>query len=109
MTNPMRLARGSDPESSKLAAEEIIDSGGHTAQKQFVLRALSMHDGATARELAKYMATLVERDINALVHVIGRRLPDLEKDRRVRRGPQRTCVVGKRQALTWWITKEQEP
>lgn len=97
---------GSDPESSKLAAEEIIDSGGHAAQKQFVLSVLSTHDGATSRELAQYAATIVGRDVNALVHIIGRRLPDLEKDKRVRRGAQRMCAVGKRRALTWWIRSD---
>lgn len=113
MTSPRNLARGSDPESSKLAAEEIVASGTHAVQKQFVLSVLSTHDGATSRELARYAATVVGQDINALVHIIGRRLPDLEKDKRVRRGPQRTCTVGQRQALTWWIvplpTEENRP
>ena len=91
-----RLRRWNDPVSSFSAARELVESGHHGKQCTGVLLALVDNPGVTSRELA---------DISGIdVHVIGRRLPDLEKGGVVSRGTIRKCKSGNRLAMTWTAT-----
>lgn len=72
------LSRNTDPAASFRAAEEETRSGRRTADKRRVLEALSLHECATSKELARI--TGLDR------HMVARRLPDLEHDRLVIRG-----------------------
>jgi hypothetical protein len=91
---PMRLARASDPVSSQLAAEEVTASGHRDSQKREILAALrSEPEPVSSMELSR--ATGLDR------YVVARRLPDLERDGMVERGPLRTCRISNRAAVTW--------
>lgn len=87
-----RIARATDPETSRLAADEITRSGARDAQAAEVLRRLREHPGSTSMELA---------GLGLDRYAIARRLPELERLGLVRRGDARTCQTG-RLALTWW-------
>ncbi len=87
-------ARNTDPETSHLAAEENTLSGRRAVQQHAVLAAVMAHPGLTSRELAQ--AAGMDR------YVAGRRLPELEAAKRVRKGEARECRVSKRRAVTWW-------
>ena len=90
--NPLP-ARNTDPESSKEAAREMIDSGAMASQRMQVYVALQRHNNSTARELS---------DASGItVHVIGRRLTELDRLGMVSRGPQRLCRIGNRNATEW--------
>ena len=90
-----KLAAADHPATSHAAAAELVRSGAQAAQKAEVLEAVRRWPGSTARELA---------DASGLtMHVVGRRLPDLERDGMVERGPARTCRVGRRPGTTWGV------
>lgn len=92
-TEASRLHRRADPRSSKKAAQRIVASGEHQTQKSRVLAALAEHPGSTSAELAEHMRT--DR------YVVARRLPDLERDGVVERGPLRECKANRTEAVTW--------
>lgn len=71
------LARRTDPPSSHRAAEAITRSGQRAAQKLAVLQALQRFDGSTSRELSELAG--LDR------YAVARRLPELERDGRVKR------------------------
>lgn len=91
---PAPLAAAADPVSSHLAATEVINSGRRAAQKLELLEWLQAQPAPlTSAEIAA--ASGMDR------HMVARRLPDLERDRAVQRGPIRTCSASGRQAVTW--------
>lgn len=98
----MPLARTKDPISSHQAVDEIKSSGTHAEQCNAVAAAVTRWPGRTSAELAHLMA--IER------HIPGRRLPDLEFQARVYRGPIRPCTVcltktgAGRPCVTWYPT-----
>ena len=93
-----RIARRADPLSSKLAAEEITESGLRDAQKSQVLYHLrACAEPVTSMELAH--KGQLDR------YVVARRLPDLEKDGLVIKVAMRSCGVSGRQAITWRIAR----
>lgn len=87
------IARRTDPESSKAAAEDITESGLRAHQQAEVLRLVRAHPKHTSLELAQHGS--LDR------YAIARRLPELERAGLVRRGEIRPCSVGARPALTW--------
>lgn len=88
------LARNSDPISSHLAAEETITSGRRDSQKRDILKFLKTYsEPVTSMELAHRSG--MDR------YIVARRLPDLEKDYKVERGPMRECRISGRMAITW--------
>lgn len=91
-------ARTVDPETSKDSARALKRSGKQAAQCAEVLAALREYietwgDSPTCVELANGDA--------ALVHIFGRRLPDLREAGRVVNAGKRQCRITGRQAMTW--------
>jgi hypothetical protein len=89
-------ARTDDPRSSKLAAEDVTESGRADAEAAQVLAALRHHPGTTSKELAEYSGLDY--------HLCARRLPELrDKHHLVEHGASRLCRFGsqRREVLTW--------
>jgi len=93
---PRTMARTSDPSSSHEAARAIVESGGRAAQAAAVLEALRVHGKSTSRGLSQ--ASGIDR------HVVARRLPELEREGRVRRTEQILCPWAGRLAVGWIVT-----
>jgi single-stranded DNA-specific DHH superfamily exonuclease len=89
-----RIARGSDPQTSKNAGEEVTTSGRPEGQLLAVLVLVRRHPGRTSMELAK-LSNKFDR------YVIASRLPELEKAGLVCKGPPRMSSAGQRPAHTW--------
>jgi predicted ArsR family transcriptional regulator len=92
-----RMARASDPESSHAAAAEHLASGANAAQRAACLAVMRTDSGLTSDEIAE--AAGLER------HAAARRLPELERDGLVRRGPIRLSMVGGRSGVTWTLVE----
>lgn len=90
----MYAARANDPESSFIAAEANEMSGRRRAQKLLTVAAVLAHPGSTSREL--HELTGIDR------HTLGRRLSEVAKDGKIKRGEQRVCTFAKTPAVTWW-------
>jgi hypothetical protein len=88
------IARTTDPDSSRAAAEAITRSGERQRQTSEVLRLVREHPGRTSLELTRF--TDLDR------YQVARRLPELEQGLRIRKGEIRACTVGNRPAVTWW-------
>lgn len=89
------IAANADPVTSHLAAAEVTASGQRDTECEKVLAALKRHGpGITSLELSAQ-----ERELGR--HTIARRLPDLERQGKVKRTGQRVCLVGRRLAVTW--------
>ena len=91
-------ARTEDPRSSKLAAEEVTETGRADAEQAQVMAALRTYPGTTSKELA-------ERS-GLDYHLVARRLPELrDKKFLVEHGPDRICTAQgsstTRPVLTW--------
>lgn len=87
-------ARRSDPASSHAAAAHGEKTGALAAQMAQVNAAVNNWPGHTSRELALEM--------KADRYMIARRLPELERLWKVRKGAIRDCTAGGRPAATWW-------
>lgn len=72
-------SRSTDPESSREAEQHMNDSGERDRQRQRVLEAVREHSGLTTKHLAQ--RTGMDR------HMVARRMPELERQGLVRRGP----------------------
>lgn len=90
------IARWHDPETSHDAAQAITASGRRDAQAQAVLGAVLAYPGSTSAELAQLRG--LDR------YVCARRLPELERLGRVRKGVALKCTLTGRSAVTWWPT-----
>jgi DNA-binding MarR family transcriptional regulator len=91
------LARSTDISTSHRAARRLREVGEHARQKAWVLALVREHPGATARELAE------QTEDFAVNHpIIWRRLPDLEKEGYVVKGP---VNHRRRPAVTWYPTE----
>ena len=95
-------ARKNDPETSKLAAEEIESSGKAESHRQMVLDAITLHElkyphgvGPTFGELAEVIG--LDR-----VEVM-RRLNDLAKDGKVIKAAARKCAIAGTSCSTWLL------
>lgn len=87
-------ARGSDPMTSKLAAEQLEASGQLTQQQLLVANLVLRYPGLTARELARRYPVSHE--------IVHKRMAECERRGKVRRGEPRRCQVTGRMAITWW-------
>jgi CRP-like cAMP-binding protein len=87
--------RRTDPATSRLAAERITISGRRKTQAQAVLDAVRNHPGLTAVELAN--ASGIER------YAVSRRLPELESNGLIVRGPARMCSIRNAMMTTWFF------
>lgn len=94
-TPPPRLARHSDPETSRIAARRLVESGALTRQQAEVLDAVRTCPGSTAVEIAQRAG--IDR------YTVSRRLPELQRKGQVRRGPPRDCTVNGRPQCTWRV------
>lgn len=91
-------ARTVDPDTSKDAAKALKRSGRQAAQCADVLARLREYIDAWGE--APTCAELADGDA-ALIHVFGRRLPDLREAGRVVNAGKRQCRKTGRQAMTW--------
>lgn len=99
-TVPMRrietpVARHTDPETSRLAAEHVTKTGARSDQQNKAAEAVRQFPDCTSFELA--MRTGIDR------YTLARRLPECETAGRVRKGPIRTCTVTGRKAHEWGV------
>lgn len=92
LSSAKAAARGTDPETSHLAAQNVEKNGTARKQRERVLAALRKHPGCTSAELA--VAAGMDR------HAVARRLPELEPHQ-VYKGSRRTCTARGSQAYTW--------
>ena len=93
-------SRSSDPETSHLAEQEINPTGKRAKQQETVLNFVTILPGRTAREYAwEHDALELPEDYREVFH---RRLPELEKAGKIKKGQARTCSIGKRKAVTWY-------
>lgn len=89
------LARSSHPETSKKAAEEVVEV--LPAMESIALEAVLSNPGLTAREHDK------DRTGD---RVVGKRLSSLREKGLVREGDERVCTVSGFEAVTWYPTTE---
>jgi hypothetical protein len=82
----VKLARRSDPASSKVAAAKLVNSGALTGQCRIVYEALKLHPKSTAKELA------VKTSLD--YHMLCKRLPVLEKKGFAKVDYLRLCKYG---------------
>jgi len=87
-----RLCRRGQP-TSRAAAGALVESGDHARQQLAVLAALAAHPGSTSRQLAERA--------NLDRYTVARRLPDLERNGRARKGEKVRDDNG-RLAVTWF-------
>lgn len=87
-------ARNSDPRASHEADEHMNTSGKKALQQRIAVAAVEKRPGLTALEIAT--RTRLCR------YMLGRRLPEVERDGLVRRGAERQCSVSKRSACVWY-------
>jgi hypothetical protein len=93
------LTHRGDPQTSFHAGEQLRRSGKLAAQQQAVLEALRQCDGSTHAELGAFMG----------LHWLtpARRLPELERAGRVRKGEPRICRIKGSRCTTWWLTETE--
>lgn len=89
------VARRTDPETSHQAARAITQSGKREGQLLAVIALVRQYPGKTSLELARCGHTLDR-------YQLARRLPELEKAGKVRKGSPKKCGVSEQQAHTWW-------
>lgn len=81
------------PITSRMAGQEIEDSGAATQQRLEALRVLMLHPSSTSAELAEHSS--LDR------YQIARRLPELRLRGLVENDGVRACGVSRRPAMTW--------
>ena len=91
------LARRTDPETSRAAADKHAASGSRASHKRLLLEALHRSPGLTSAEYAKH--TGLDR------HEAARRLADLRNDGDARQGERRQCGVCRKTCVTWEPTR----
>lgn len=87
------LARRNDPPTSKMAAEEMVESGRADTQRDRVLAILKANPEKTARELS---------DLSGMDYfAIQRRIGELEKLNLAARVRMRPCSITNRMMTEW--------
>jgi hypothetical protein len=87
-------ARHSDPATSHEAASRHEQSGKAQSHRQQLLEAVHFYPGKTSAELAVLCS--LER------HEAARRLSDLERAMKVKKGSARRCSINGTSATEWW-------
>ena len=85
--------RKTDPVTSRIASDRVTRSGTRQTQANAVLDAVRRFPGSTAVELSK--AAGIER------YAVSRRLPELERNGFIVRGPARMCAIRHAMMVTW--------
>lgn len=99
MTTHVRARRGQTTSAQAAAEEERRGTFGRQAAEALAL--VRLHPGSTSFELAKCPASTLDR------YVLGRRLPELEREGAVVKGESRKCAVTGHMAVTWWPREGQ--
>jgi hypothetical protein len=94
--------RPTDPETSKLAAQQMFSSGAMDTQRAMVYDILVDNQGLTSRELAD----LSEGDMHQQRQIFSRRLPDLKNLGLAKQGLARVCSSCNRKCVTWYLAEE---
>jgi predicted transcriptional regulator len=89
------LARRTDPATSKAAAAAIVPKLGEL--QRAVLEAVRLYPGRTRNELARIHDWHPSE--------VSKRLPELERQGLVTRGPERVCTATGRACATWTATE----
>lgn len=89
----MQRHRTADPATSTSAGLKIVRSGTAANHCQIILDCLRLHDGSTAKELARHLAgTLTESQV-------WKRMADLTQNGFV----YRNAAIRREGSCTWWI------
>lgn len=94
------IARRSDPETSKVAAAELEQSGRRAAHQELLLSLIREQPGLTAME---YADRLYRRGLHwyQAYQVANKRMHDLEANARIVVSGERECRVTRHKARTW--------
>lgn len=92
---PVPKSHRADPDTSYIAAEKLAKSGHWITLRKLVYETLRLHNGSTSAELGQFMGT--DR------YTTARRLPELERDGLIEKGPKRMCGVQKSLCVTWFL------
>lgn len=93
MSAPRALARSTDPQTSREAADHAENTGKAQSQRMVCLREVTVHPNQTAAEIAAAIG--LER------HIPSRRLPELRDAGLVVTGPARRCTIQGTRSMTW--------
>ncbi len=92
------LSRRQDPETSKAAGRDLVQSWKLSKQQFLAITYLRVHPGTTAWEMAG-------GDIS-IRYFLNRRLPELVRKGLARRGESRVCRITGTKQTTWWPREE---
>ncbi|HET9189826.1 MAG TPA: helix-turn-helix domain-containing protein [Rudaea sp.] len=95
------LYRRTDPTPSRQAAEHVTAIGSRADHLKRIIAAVVARPGRTSAELAQ--------DIGMERHEAARRTADAANAGLIVRGPNKTCSVGGRAAVTWWPRRAALP
>lgn len=96
-----RLSRKNDPVTSHIAAQDIVSSGVFERQKDIVYDFLIEKNMEGINPTSAELAAMGNMDR----YTPSRRLPDLEKEGKVKKMSPRTCTVTKKKCVTWFANK----
>lgn len=96
-------ARGTDPESSHLAAEKMARTGKRAKQIECVAEAVRLYPALTAAELAQMCGA----DYGMDRYAFSRRLADAATAGLVLKAEQRRCSVTCNTSLTWMPPQQE--
>ena len=96
------LSRNDNPQTSRMAAKQLLESGALDTQRDLVHDFLAANEGLTSRELAD----LSEGDVHQQRQRFSRRLGDLKNMGLARQGEIRVCAACNRKCVTWYLTEE---
>lgn len=95
------LYRRTDPDTSKQAVEHVTSIGSRADHLKRIVAAVQARPGRTSAELAE--------DAGLERHEAARRTADAANAGLIIRGPNKTCSVGGRAAVTWWPRRATLP
>ena len=93
------LARTSDPQTSKLAADKLVKSGKQARQVDLVADAVARYPGLTYTELANKPGVILN------LSQLSKRIPDAARMGLIESKKTRLCSVTGNDAATWRIVK----
>lgn len=96
-----RLVRRSDPETSREAAEKVVDSGKYQTDFQDTADLVREHPGRTRYELEKLDQSIIGRGHGGPER-ISKRLKDVERAGLIFKGKKRQCFEHGTQCATWY-------
>lgn len=100
MNEPRAMYRTTDPATSREAANHVDRTGKAKSQRLACLTEVKRCPGQTAAEIAHQLG--LER------HAPSRRLPQLEEQGLVEKGPPRTCKIQGTRSVTWRLVGQPD-